>query len=138
MRSAASRRYAPVRSLSPVLGGPEGSAMATKPRARGSDDVMRCSFCNKSQFEIRRLVAGPRAIICDECARTCVEIVGPDASPGQAPGEYVVTNWPREVHCSICRTEVSDEEVVAVGNRGFLCAACMAELRRELSKRTKR
>ena len=41
-----------------------------------SDDKIRCSFCNKSQEQVRKMVAGPSGIyICDECVEICNEIV---------------------------------------------------------------
>ena len=41
-----------------------------------NDDVFRCSFCGKSQDQVRKLIAGPNgAYICDECVDICAEIV---------------------------------------------------------------
>ena len=41
-----------------------------------NDDVVRCSFCNKSQSQVRKLIAGPNgAYICDECIEVCGEII---------------------------------------------------------------
>lgn len=41
-----------------------------------SDDTVRCSFCNKTQSQIRKLIAGPNgAYICDECIDVCAEII---------------------------------------------------------------
>lgn len=40
------------------------------------DDVVRCSFCNKTQAQVRKLIAGPNgAYICDECIEVCAEII---------------------------------------------------------------
>ncbi len=40
------------------------------------DDIVRCSFCNKSQNQVRKLIAGPNgAYICDECVDVCSEII---------------------------------------------------------------
>lgn len=39
---------------------------------------LRCSFCGKSQDEVRRLVAGPGVYICDECIELCSEIISED------------------------------------------------------------
>ena len=35
----------------------------------------RCSFCNKTQDQVRKLIAGPNAYICDECVDICAEII---------------------------------------------------------------
>lgn len=41
-----------------------------------NDDQVRCSFCNKTQNQVRKLIAGPNgAYICDECIDVCVEII---------------------------------------------------------------
>jgi len=36
---------------------------------------LRCSFCAKTQHEVKTLIAGPDVFICDECVALCVEIV---------------------------------------------------------------
>lgn len=42
---------------------------------RGSNNDLRCSFCGKSQDEVRKLIAGPTVYICDECIDLCNEIM---------------------------------------------------------------
>ena len=44
----------------------------------GSDlkNSLYCSFCGKSQHEVRKLIAGPTVFICDECVELCMDIVG--------------------------------------------------------------
>ncbi|MFH1215371.1 MAG: ATP-dependent Clp protease ATP-binding subunit ClpX [Pseudomonadota bacterium] len=44
----------------------------------GSDITVICSFCGKSQDEVRKLIAGPNVYICDECIDLCNEIVSED------------------------------------------------------------
>ena len=39
------------------------------------DKLLHCSFCGKSQHEIRLLISGPAAYICDECVELCNEIM---------------------------------------------------------------
>ncbi len=45
--------------------------------ARGSDDrkQLRCSFCGKTQDQVRKLIAGPDGYICDECVEICSEMI---------------------------------------------------------------
>jgi ATP-dependent protease Clp ATPase subunit len=38
-------------------------------------DLLRCSFCTKSQLDVRKLIAGPGVLICDECVELCNEIL---------------------------------------------------------------
>ncbi len=57
---------------------------------------MRCSFCNKSQNDVRKLIAGPTVFICDECVRVCNDIidddqgVASDAKPHPLPKPHEV------------------------------------------------
>ena len=37
---------------------------------------LHCTFCGKSQHEVRKLIAGPTVFICDECVELCMDIVG--------------------------------------------------------------
>ena len=41
----------------------------------GSDKLLYCSFCGKSQHEVRKLIAGPSVFICDECIELCNDII---------------------------------------------------------------
>jgi len=49
--------------------------MSQKTSGKGSDKLLYCSFCGKSQHEVRRLIAGPAVFICDECVDLCNEIM---------------------------------------------------------------
>lgn len=40
-----------------------------------SVDLLKCSFCGKSQKQVKKLIAGPGVYICDECIELCVEII---------------------------------------------------------------
>ncbi|MDR0842417.1 MAG: ATP-dependent Clp protease ATP-binding subunit ClpX [Acidobacteriota bacterium] len=49
------------------------------------DEILRCSFCSKSQNDVKKLIAGPNVYICDECVDVCNEIIADDvlvAPPG--------------------------------------------------------
>ena len=41
-----------------------------------SKNTLYCSFCGKSQHEVRKLIAGPTVFICDECVELCMGIIG--------------------------------------------------------------
>jgi ATP-dependent Clp protease ATP-binding subunit ClpX len=51
-------------------------------------DVLRCSFCNKSQRDVKKLIAGPTVYICDECVDICLDIIAEDRKdePGSLEG----------------------------------------------------
>ncbi len=48
------------------------------PKKEAGDDALRCSFCNKSQREVKKLIAGPTVFICDECVDICLDIIAED------------------------------------------------------------
>ncbi len=55
---------------------PKGSRVAPKRgRATAVKNVLYCSFCGKSQEEVRKLIAGPTVLICDECTELCADII---------------------------------------------------------------
>ena len=47
----------------------------TKSTSSDSKNTLYCSFCGKSQHEVRKLIAGPTVFICDECVELCMEII---------------------------------------------------------------
>ncbi|MCE4553304.1 ATP-dependent Clp protease ATP-binding subunit ClpX [Pelomonas cellulosilytica] len=57
--------------------------MADK-KGTSSEKVLYCSFCGKSQHEVKKLIAGPSVFICDECIELCNDIVR-DEIPAPAP-----------------------------------------------------
>ena len=58
--------------------------MADKKGASG-EKVLYCSFCGKSQHEVKKLIAGPSVFICDECIELCNDIIR-DEAPADAVG----------------------------------------------------
>ena len=47
----------------------------TKLSGGESKNTLYCSFCGKSQHEVRKLIAGPTVFICDECVELCMDII---------------------------------------------------------------
>ena len=45
------------------------------PRKEPQGEILRCSFCGKSQDEVKKLIAGPTVYICDECIELCNDII---------------------------------------------------------------
>ncbi|MFM7506538.1 MAG: ATP-dependent Clp protease ATP-binding subunit ClpX [Rubrivivax sp.] len=76
--------------------------MAEKKGSSG-EKVLYCSFCGKSQHEVKKLIAGPSVFICDECIELCNDIIRDEvpaegASPKPAKGELPV---PGEIKASL-------------------------------------
>lgn len=70
-----------------------------------STKLVKCSFCGKTQDQVRRIVAGPGVYICDECVLLCQEIVSDEVDMGGRAGNTKLMK-PREIK------EVLDEYVV--------------------------
>jgi ATP-dependent Clp protease ATP-binding subunit ClpX len=64
--------------------------MSEKP---GSEKLLYCSFCGKSQHEVRKLIAGPSVFICDECIELCNDIIR-EESQGDATGKGARSDLP--------------------------------------------
>lgn len=53
------------------------------------DDQIRCSFCNKTQAQVRKLIAGPNnTYICDECVDVCTEIIEEELGYDEDDGQW--------------------------------------------------
>ena len=44
-------------------------------KSYSGEKLLYCSFCGKSQHEVRKLIAGPTVFICDECVELCMDII---------------------------------------------------------------
>ena len=51
-------------------------------RTGESGELLKCSFCGKSQKQVQQLIAGPGVYICDECVELCNEIIDERQSEG--------------------------------------------------------
>ena len=63
----------------------------------GESEVLRCSFCNKDQNDVRKLIAGPTVFICDECVDVCNDIIADDNRSEAKTGPRTALPVPREV-----------------------------------------
>jgi ATP-dependent Clp protease ATP-binding subunit ClpX len=73
-----------------------------------SKNTLYCSFCGKSQHEVRKLIAGPTVFICDECVELCMDIIREETkSSGLKSGDGVPT--PKEI-CAVLDDYVIGQE----------------------------
>jgi ClpX C4-type zinc finger len=92
------------------------------------NDVLRCSFCNKAQSDVRRLIAGPVANICDECVEVCVDVIvdGTKAETAEAQRWHSIaaklTGEPGV--CSLCGKPAFSQHLLPIEGRGVLCGEC--------------
>ncbi len=61
-------------------------------------DLLKCSFCGKSQKQVKKLIAGPGVYICDECIDLCNEIIEEELSEGVDGGGLEQLPKPREIY----------------------------------------
>src|SRR5262245_9114100 len=55
-------------------------------RKKAEGDGLKCSFCNKSQRDVRKLIAGPTVYICDECVDICLDIIAEEKETEEPDG----------------------------------------------------
>ena len=70
------------------------------------DRLLYCSFCGKSQHEVRKLIAGPSVFICDECVELCNDIIREEVQEKPSAGSGSSLPTPREIR------KILDEYVV--------------------------
>ncbi len=67
------------------------------PKKDDSNDDLLCSFCGKSQDEVKKLIAGPSVYICDECIQLCNEIIAEEYSQESEKEESAQLLKPKEI-----------------------------------------
>lgn len=84
---------------------------------QNNDDnkLLYCSFCGKSQHEVRKLIAGPSVFICDECVDLCEDIIREEAIDDISNAEDVDSHpTPAEIHAGLNDYVISQEEAKKV------------------------
>ena len=101
--------------------------------------VLRCSFCNKAQADVRKLIAGPTVFICDECVQVCTDIIRAEnessATPIAPPSESHSTHSTRVVTCKLCDLPFPLEDALVIPEHGFLCPGCSGEVEAALAQK---
>jgi len=79
-----------------------------KSNGGGYGSVLHCSFCGKSQDEVRKLIAGPTVYICDECIELCNEIIAEETEERFVPGKLTVPK-PMEIKAKLDEYVIGQE-----------------------------
>jgi bacterioferritin-associated ferredoxin len=86
------------------------------PILRGKSKLLRSSFCSKSQNEVRKLIAGPKVHICEECVDLCIDILKEELS-----------RKPQD--CLLCGLTKEMQEMSRIPGRGPICRDCLDAVR---------
>jgi ATP-dependent Clp protease ATP-binding subunit ClpX len=83
--------------------------------SKGTKVPYRCSFCGKSQEQVRKLIAGQGVYICDECINLCQEIIEEEMleAPKPRPAQQKLPN-PRQITSSLDQYVISQEKAKKV------------------------
>jgi len=77
---------------------------------------LRCSFCNKTQDEVRKLIAGPKVHICEECVDRCMDVLAEELA--KKPQDCLLCGLTKEMH-----------EMSWIPGRGPVCSGCLDAVR---------
>ena len=69
-----------------------------------SKEILYCSFCSKSQYEVKRLIAGPSTYICNECIDSCGKILEEDTQTSEVSNvsDKPLNSLPKPMEIKAC------------------------------------
>ncbi len=70
----------------------------SKSGSSSSKNTLYCSFCGKSQHEVKKLIAGPTVFICDECVELCMDIIKEEVKSGSDKSSKKNVPSPKEIY----------------------------------------
>ncbi|MDD3883336.1 MAG: ATP-dependent Clp protease ATP-binding subunit ClpX [Gallionella sp.] len=76
---------------------------------KSGDKILYCSFCGKSQHEVKKLIAGPSVFVCDECVSLCNDIMREEAKGERAASDQPPLPSPREISASLDEYVIGQE-----------------------------
>ena len=69
----------------------------SKSGSTSNKNTLFCSFCGKSQHEVKKLIAGPTVFICDECVELCMDIIKEEVKTSEGKGTKSTVPAPKEI-----------------------------------------
>ena len=78
-------------------------------RTADASDLLKCSFCGKSQKQVRKLIAGPGVYICDDCISLCNEIIAEELGQ-EAAGDIAELPKPSEIFAYLSQYVVGQDK----------------------------
>jgi ATP-dependent Clp protease ATP-binding subunit ClpX len=78
-------------------------------KKKQTGSALYCSFCGKSQHEVKKLIAGPSVHICDECVALCMDIVHEDVASTEGSSEQKELPTPTELKVHLDQYVIGQE-----------------------------
>lgn len=88
--------------------------MTEKIKGDDKGKLLYCSFCGKSQHEVRKLIAGPSVFICDDCVDLCNEIIREEAEDNENGDDENRLPVPREISATLDQYVIGQEKAKKV------------------------
>jgi len=79
-------------------------------RTEDNGKLLYCSFCGKSQHEVRKLIAGPSVFICDECVELCNDIIREEIEESGSTSQSTQLPIPREINATLADYVIGQEK----------------------------
>ncbi len=86
----------------------------TKGKGEDSGKLLYCSFCGKSQHEVRKLIAGPSVFICDECVDLCNDIIREEVQEAENKGSGDKLPTPQEIKATLDEYVIGQDKAKVV------------------------
>lgn len=87
--------------------------MVDQSKSQNDEKTLYCSFCGKSQHEVRKLIAGPSVYICDECVDLCNDIIREELQGAmEASGDHLPT--PAEIRATLDQYVIGQDQAKRV------------------------
>ena len=86
----------------------------TKGKGEDGGKLLYCSFCGKSQHEVRKLIAGPSVFICDECVDLCNDIIREEVQEAENKGDSDTLPTPQELRSTLDEYVIGQDKAKVV------------------------
>ena len=98
------------------------------PRFSDEEKIIACSFCGKTQHDVRTLIAGLSVHICDECVGLCDQILTDKNIKESGAVPRPANNSSAERLCGICMEARESDELVFLPHAAYMCARCLEDI----------
>jgi ATP-dependent protease Clp ATPase subunit len=91
-------------------------------------DLLACSFCGRTQKQVKKLIAGPGVYICGGCADIAQVVLDPAAEPEPEPGSGIMHKVSQDATqpCSFCGKGSEQVPAMAAAGTARICTECVA------------